>query len=257
MKLLTPLLLSIASATIIATQVQSQATGMSVASESTATHRDDSEREAVVSGRLIPVPYLYLGPSLMGAGYAPIAYRAEGGLSMEGNQIIFRALGAYDNGHKINDNDQPNPSGHDRYLESALYFRPGWSWSRTLYFGGGYRWNELSTANYIKGAGRYEIGGGLDWSRRSCESCRRDFSMRVNVDWITAGQDWQNGSHGPATTITFPSPRENRHWFFRETVAVYRLHTTVTDPSNLLLTQQQRADKQFDNVSGFGIVYRF
>lgn len=81
--------------------------------------------------------------------------------------------------------------------------------------------------------------------------------MRVNLDWITAGQDRYNGSHGPSTTITLPSPRENRHWFYRETVAVYRFHTSVTDPSNLLLTQQQRADKQFDSVIDSGIVYRF
>lgn len=253
MKLLTSLFLLIAFAT---TQLQSQATGMSVVSEPAATHRGSGEPEADVGGRL-PMPYLYLGPSLMGGGYAPLAYRAEGGLNMEGKQFIFRALGAYDNGRKVNDNDQPNPNGHDRYLDSALYFRPKWSWSRKLYLGGGYRWNQLSTTNYTKGGGRYELGGGLDWFRRLCESCRSDFSMRVNLDWITAGQDWQNGSHGPSTTITFPSPRENRHWFYRETVSVYRFHATVTDPSNASLTQQQRADKGLDNFIESGIVYRF
>lgn len=54
-----------------------------------------------------------------------------------------------------------------------------------------------------------------------------------------------------------PSPRENRHWFYRETVAVYRFHTSVTDPSNVFLTQQQRAAKQFDAFTNLGILYRF
>jgi hypothetical protein len=257
MKLLTPLILLTASVPMMASQAHSQATAMSVVSESAATHRHDDDRETDVSGRWFPVPYLFVGPSVMGGGYAPVAYRAEGGLSMDDKHVIFRALGAYDNGHKVNDNDQSNPNGHDRYLESALYFRPGWSWSRSLYVGGGYLWNQLSTTNYTKGAGRYEIGGGYDWSKRPCESCRSEFSMRVNLDWVTAGQDWQNGSHGPSATVTMPSPRENRHWFYRETVAVYRFHTSVTDPSNVFLTQQQRAAKQFDAFTNLGILYRF
>jgi len=36
-----------------------------------------------------------------------------------------RALGSYDDGRKVLDNDQPDLKGHDRYLVSALCFRPG------------------------------------------------------------------------------------------------------------------------------------
>jgi hypothetical protein len=32
---------------------------------------------------LVPRPYLMIGPTLMGSGYAPLAYRAETGLNVE------------------------------------------------------------------------------------------------------------------------------------------------------------------------------
>ena len=103
----------------------------------------------------IPRPYASLGPSVTeDAGYAPLAYRAESGLDLESKHAIFRALAAYDNGHKTDDGDQPNVNGHDRYLESAAYFRAGHGWS----FGMGWRWNQLSTANYSKGGSRPELG---------------------------------------------------------------------------------------------------
>jgi hypothetical protein len=72
----------------------------------------------------------------MGGGYAPLAYRAETGIDLESTHVIVRALAAYDDGHKTNDGDQPNPKGHDRYLESTAYFRIRSVW----FFGGGWRW---------------------------------------------------------------------------------------------------------------------
>jgi hypothetical protein len=216
------------------------------------------DREDAVNGRLIPMPYLSVGPSFMGGGYAAIAYRAEAGVNLEGTHLVFRALAAYDNGRKVDDNDKPNPKGHDRYLESAIYFRPARpGWRRQLFFGGGFRWNQLSTTNYTKGGSRYELGGGYDWFQRTCEACRRDFSMRVTVDWITAGTDWQNGSHGPSVTFTMPSPRERRHWFWRESVGTYRFHTSVTDSGNVPLTRDQLAHRSFDTFVDTALLYRF
>lgn len=239
----------------VAAWAQSESEELVTIREAAGAHYD---REETVSGRPIPMPYLSFGPSLMGGGYAPLAYTAEGGLNVEGTHVIFRAYGAYDNGHKVDDGDQPNPSGHDRYLDGALYFRPAMpGWSRMLYFGGGYEWAQLSTTNYTKGGGRYLLGGGYDLFRRACEACRRDFSARLNVDWITAGQDWQNGSHGPRMSMTIPSPREKRHWFFQEQLGVYRFHETVTDPAIPQLTSQQRADRSFDSFADFDIIYRF
>jgi hypothetical protein len=236
-------------------QTQSESDQLSSIRESAGAHY---AREEPVSGRPIPTPFLYLGPSVMGGGYAAWAYRLEGGLNMEATHVVFRALGAYDDGRKLDDDDQPNPRGHDRYLDAGLYFRPARpGWTRMLYFGGGYTWSQLSTTNYTKGGGRYQLGGGYDVLTRACDACRRDYSMRINVDWITAGDDWQNGSHGPNTTLTWPSPREKRHWFYRQELGIYRFHESVTEPTNLSLTQLQRSQKSTDCFADFGILYRF
>jgi hypothetical protein len=202
----------------------------------------------------IPRPYASLGPSLTeGAGYAPLAYRVESGLDLESKRLIFRALAAYDNGHKTDDGDQPNLKGHDRYLESAAYFRVGHGWS----FGMGWRWSQLSTTNYSKGGSRPEFGGTYDWFLRPCGASRRAFSMRFDVDWITAGTDSQNGSHGPTAVLWFPAPSEKRHLFWRQTVSVYRFHESVTEPNNLFLTQEQNSQKHMDITADFAVIYRF
>lgn len=224
----------------------------------------DSDVEELLT-RLTPHPYFYLGPSLLGGGgYAMFAYRAEGGFNVESRHWVMKPLAAYDNGRKVDDNDQPNPNGHDRYLDVGIYFRPS-SFLSSLsflgaghwFFGAGYRWSQLSTTNYTKGGNRPQIGGGYDLVARVCSVCRRDLSVRLGLDWVMAGNDWQNGSHGPETTITFPTLRENRHWFFQDRIAVYRFHETVTEPTNAPLTRLQESQKGIDNFVDLGIVYRF
>jgi hypothetical protein len=172
------------------------------------------------------------------------------------------SLGAYDNGHKVDGGVQPNPSGHDRYLEGGIYLRPfrGPHWlgnPGSWFFGAGYRWNQLSTTRYTKGSNGILVGGGYDLALRRCSECRRDFSMRIALDWLMAGNDWQNGSHGPQLALTIPSARENRHLFFEERLAVYSFHETVTEPTNVSLTQQQQAQKDWDGTSTFGVMCRF
>jgi hypothetical protein len=170
----------------------------------------------------------------------------------------MKAGAAYDDGHIVNDGDQPNPKGHDRYLESAIYFRPPIEpLSGRWFVGGGFTWSQLSTTNYTKGGSRPLIGGGYDLVSRLCPSCRREFSMRIAMDWLMAGSDWQNGSDGPQITFTLPGLREQRHWFLRERLGVYRFHDTVTDRTNLSLTQEQQSNKHFDSFLDLGIIYRF
>jgi len=208
--------------------------------------------------RLTPHPYVYVGPSLMGGGYAPVAGRFEVGLQVESTHWVIPIGAAYDSGRQVNDADQPNPKGHDRYLDAAGYFRPGSAlFSGRAFIGFGGRWSQLSTTNYAKTSNRPQIGGGYDLVLRSCSVCRRDFSMRILMNWVLAGNDWQNGSHGPETTISIPSPREQRHWFWQERVGIYRFHDTVTDRDNISLTLSQRAHRSFACYAIFGIVYRF
>jgi hypothetical protein len=57
--------------------------------------------------------------------------------------------------------------------------------------------------------------------------------------------------------LTWPSPREKRHWFYRQELGIYRFHESVTEPTNLSLTQLQRSQKSTDCFADFGILYRF
>lgn len=208
--------------------------------------------------RLTPHPYIFVGPSLMGAGYAPLAYRVEGGLNVESTHCLMSVSGAYDNGHQVNDGDQPNPKGHDRYLDAAVGFRPAQSGVLgNVFFGFGWRWSQLSTTNYTKTANRPQIRGGFDITHHPCSGCDRDFSMRLAVSWVMTGHDWQNGSHGPELTASIPSPRERRHLFYQERLGIYRFHATVTDRSDRSLVQSEQADRHFACYATFGILYRF
>jgi hypothetical protein len=205
--------------------------------------------------QLTPHPYLFLGPSLMEAGYAPVAYRIEGGLNVESRHWVMLASAAYDDGRQVNDGDQPNPKGHDRYLDSGIYFRPSWQpFSGQGFVGFGWRWSQLSTTNYSKTSDRPQIGGGYDISHRPCPGCSHGFSMRITANWVMAGNDWQNGSHGPEMTLTFPTPREKRHWFYQERFGVDRFHATVTDRSDRPLANSERADRALACYAQFGIL---
>jgi len=213
----------------------------------------------------IPRPYLLFGPALGGGGYRPVALLFEAGINVESRHFVMNAEAAYDNDRKTNDADQPNPNGHDRYLQGTIGFRPP-SFPRALrflgepshwYIGAGYRWSQLSTTNYVKGSNRPQFGGAYDLVLRSCSICRRDFSMRVAVNYFTAGNDWQNGSHGVEVDAIFPTPREDRHWFWRQRVEAYHFHGTVTDPTNIPLAQEERSQGGMDSAADFGLMYRF
>lgn len=206
----------------------------------------------------VPHPYVMIGPSFMGGGYAVLAYRAEAGFHVESRQWVMKGDAAYDNAHMVNDGDQPNPKGHDRSLESAIYFRPPIPpLSGHWFVGAGFTWSQLSTTNYTKGGSRPLIGGGYDLSLHPCPACRRDFSMRIALDWLTAGSDWENGSHGPQISFSLPGLREQRHWFWQQRLGIYRFHDTVTDRGNLSLTREEQSKKHFDSFLDFGIIYRF
>jgi hypothetical protein len=60
-------------------------------SEAAATEQDTGSNVEPLLSRLIPHPYLYLGPSLMGGGYAAVAFRAEGGLNVESARWVMKA----------------------------------------------------------------------------------------------------------------------------------------------------------------------
>jgi len=205
---------------------------------------------------LIPRPYVFGGAEGMGGGYAPVAAVGGAGFRIDSSHFVFDASASYDNGHKVNDNDQPNPDGHDRGLVGGAYCRIPSGWS----FGVGARWSELSTTNYYKSSWKPTFGGSWDYiSDHQCrvERCVGSFSMQARVDYMLKGSDGQNGMQGPLFTLYFPSPAVKAHIFYRETLGVYRFYETVTDRSNISLTRQQMSDHSWDSFAEFTLMYRF
>ena len=204
---------------------------------------------------LVPRPYAFVGPKQMGAGYAPFAFIGGAGARIDSRHFLLDSNAWYDNGRKTDDNDQPNPKGRDRGLEGSAYYRLSSEWS----LGAGARWNELSTSNYHKSALHPTFGGSKDYFRSRCvgEGCVREFSARIGVDYVLAGTDWKNGSQGPLFTLYVPSPAVKAHIFYRETMGVYRVHDTVTDRSDPVLTLQQMSNHSWQAFAEFTAMYRF
>jgi hypothetical protein len=220
-------------------------------------HDPEEAKAAAKQGALqfLPHPFAYVGAGLMGAGYARLAATSGAGFRIDSTHILANFEGSYDNGHKVNDNDQPNPKGHDRGLSGSAYYRFSSGW----FFGAGERWSQLSTTNYTKAGSRPTFGGGKDYFHHlNCtgEGCV-DFSMRIGVDYLLKGSDHVNGSQGPLLTVIAPSPSAKGHFFFRETIGIYSFHDTVTDPNNAILTREQVSNRHVDSFSEITLMYRF
>ena len=202
-----------------------------------------------------PHPFAYGGAGLMGGGYGPLAATAGGGFMIDTQHFLATAEATYDNGHKTNDNDQPNPNGHDRGLVGDAYYRLSSGW----FAGAGARWSQLSTTKYTKSAWRPTFGGGKDYFHKDCagKDCVADFSMRVSMDYVLPGTDHSNALQGPLFTLYLPSPAAKGHLFFRQTLGIYTFHQTVTDPSNSVLTQQQIGDRSITSFGELTVMYRF
>jgi hypothetical protein len=206
-----------------------------------------------------PHPYIDAALAVMPGGYFPVAAYGEFGGEIERAPFLAHGYLGYDNGHKTNDGDQPNPKGHDRYLGAgaAWRIRRHAKW----FTGAGWQWNQLSTTNYTKTASRPYFGGGydlfFDHSGSSPNGEWNGFSARLTLDYFTAGTDWQNGSHGVGLGVVMPRPIEKRHLFLVFSFDLFRTYETVTEPTNLPLTLRQRADRFFDADCSTGIMYRF
>ncbi len=210
---------------------------------------------AAYSQDQIPRPYAFGALDGGGGGFQMVSEVVGGGVQINSKHYILDFGGSYENARKVNDNDQPNPSGHERYLGGSVYYRLGSQW----FFGAGAEWSQLATANYKKTAARPTFGGGRDFFTRDCAEydCRGDFTMRLTVDYETKGNDWQNGVQGPLISFYMPSPSLRKHFFFVETFGVYRFYTTVTEPTNQSLTAEQMSEHQFMGSAQMGLMYRF
>ena len=200
-----------------------------------------------------PHPYLYGGLQLNGGGYAPTSGVLGGGLDLELPHLVTNIEASYDNAHKSNDGTVGNVSGHDRYLSGDAFYRLKNRW----YFGGGYHWSQLSTTNYSKSASRPAFGGGKDWIHEYGYGYRGgDWSMRIQVLYVTKGSDKLNGTQGPEVSFWMPSPATKHHFFVRITSTTIFFHQTITS-TDPVLTAQQTDTRSLANFAEFTFMCRF
>jgi hypothetical protein len=214
-----------------------------------------------------PHPFIYGGLGLKGGGYAPMSGEVGGGLRIDKTHLIWAASAAYDNSHKANDNTLSNDNGHERSLDSSIYYR----FTNTWFVGGGASWSQLSTTNYAKQEFHPSVGGGRDYFHKECaaENCVAQWSMRLQVDYKLKGAEHvdakgcavpngrcTNDLQGPMISFYLPSPAAAGHLFWRETAAIYTFHDTLTstDPS---LTALQKSHRLTAAFLEFTMMYRF
>jgi len=212
-----------------------------------------------------PRPFIYGGLGLNGGGYAPLSGKVGAGLRSDQNHLIWSASAAYDNSHGANDNTTNNTNGHERALDSSIYYRFNNGW----FLGGGASWSELSTTNYTKQGFHPSVSGGKDYVHKcAAEGCVTRWSMRLQVDYKMKGAEHvdvkgcsvpngqcTNDLQGPMVSFFLPSPALAGHLYWRETVGVYTFHETVTstDPA---LTALQKSHRSVTSFLEFTMMYR-
>jgi len=212
-----------------------------------------------------PRPFIYGGLGLNGGGYAPLSGKVGAGLRSDQNHLIWSASAAYDNSHKANDKTTNNTNGHERALDSSIYYRFNNGW----FLGGGASWSELSTTNYTKQGFHPSVSGGKDYVHKcAAEGCVTRWSMRLQVDYKMKGAEHvdvkgcsvpngqcTNDLQGPMVSFFLPSPALAGHLYWRETVGVYTFHETVTstDPA---LTALQKSHRSVTSFLEFTMMYR-
>ena len=194
----------------------------------------------------IPHPVVFGGPSLLGNGYQTFAANVGAGFLLKSNRVVGDFEGTYMNARKTNDATIGNRSGHERFLKGRIFF----PWHKGLYFGGGAQWSETATTNYTKKAWRPTFGAGQDYFAN-------DFSCRWQVLYITKGFDRSNAVQGPEIQLWLPSPASKSHFFYRQTAGVYAFHTTISNPSDSVLTAQQSNDRHVEMFVDFTFGWKF
>jgi hypothetical protein len=185
-----------------------------------------------------------------------LAYRVEGGIDVESNHIVAQALKTYDNGYKVDDRDQPNLQEHDRYLSSAIYYRQSSGPLQRFYFGGVYPWSELSTTDYTKGGGRTRSEAATIWSRALAPIAGATSPYPSTWIGTQLGRTGERQSR-PGDHAYLSLAPEKRHWFWVETIGVYRFHETITELNNPTLVESWRSQNSPYCFGDFGIIYRF
>lgn len=184
-----------------------------------------------------PAPYIALGGSLNGAGYARFSGIGSAGVEWEPRYLLLTAEATYATGGKSNDNDNTSSAGHSRQAEilAAARLTHGW------FAGPGVSWSKTYTPLYTKSA-----------TRPTCTIGKDMLKSRYIVTYIDRGTDWQNGLRAIQVSARVYI---RRHWFLDERFSGSWFHATITDRSNPALVKQERAEgnraAKFESRVGF------
>jgi len=208
----------------------------------------------VPSGMKRPRPYFYGGLNLDGNGSDVLDYIIGAGLEENTRHFLFDGYGEYTNTRKTSDNTINNHNGRTRVLYAAPRYRLRSGW----FIGGGLRWSELSTTNYVKQGVRPFLGGGKDWqSTRIGADYLWTISEHVNRQGcpVPKGQ-CTNGVSGIDFLWFMPSPMSKSPVLFRMDFTPFWFHTTVTttDP---LLTGRQKGEIGVGSTLSYTLLLRY
>ncbi len=184
--------------------------------------------------------------SLNSGGFQPVSASGTVGTRFEGRFFLFQSDFTYDTARKTDDETLNNTKGHTRSFRSYFSYRLPARW----YLGGGAGWSETSTTNYTKGAWAPYFGGGKDFFRNSA-------SFRLSCFYKLPGSDHFNATQGPSLEFIYPSPLKDRHFYFYQSVSTTLFHTTITDPNNAELAEEQREQRSVFTRIRMGIMFRF
>lgn len=201
-----------------------------------------------------PRPYFFGGLQLDGNGSDVLEYLVGSGIQENTPHFLFDGYANYSNTRKSSDNTINNHSGRTRELYAAPRYRLKNGW----FVGGGLRWSELSTTNYVKQGLRPFLGSGKDWR-----------STRISADylWTMSEHVSPQGCPVPKGQCTnsvrgidflwfMPSPMSNSHALFRMDFTPFWFHTTVTttDP---VLTSRQKSEIGVGSTLSYTLLLRY
>jgi hypothetical protein len=182
-------------------------------------------------------PYVAGGAILNGSGMVPYGGDIEAGVQIDAPHLFSYTEAGYETGGKENDNDNTSTAGHTRLLENETLARIG-----NYYVGAGIDWSKLYTPDYTKSHVHPRLTVGREFYN--------GYISKVLVSYVHPGTDWQNGVQGAEVQGWWTG----KHVFLRMTLGAYRYYTTVTDPTNKVLTAEQKSQhgltSQFQTLLG-------
>jgi len=210
-------------------------------------------------------PYLEPGLIVPGGGYQTVAFSGTGGLDVERRHFVLESDINWSPMRKVDDGVPGNDKGHTfGYGAVPLARLDRWI------LGAGAEWGKTITSDYAKEAWSPHIIAGHD-----SKDVRVQFGYKQEMNEQTHYPElvqFTSGRNQPQFSYTchcpsgvkeidfdwwYPNPAKRGHFLFHMNVNGYRFHETVTDPYDLVLTQQETSQHHMSWGESWGSVVRF